>query len=175
MNRRSKKRFMALIKNHKFTQDQWVEYEPDLEPDENTKGVIFTLQNITACSHNIPEDLQLGIKLVNHDPVSAVIEHLNTVKLIILEFPSFADGRAYSQAQALRQQIGFDGELRAVGNVLIDQYAFMLQCGFNSFQVPKTTDLEQWKTAARIIPTTYTATQANHHSHIWKLRKVLTQ
>ena len=164
---------MALIKNHDFIEDQWIYYEPEIEPSEHTQGVIFNLQNITACSDNIPVSLSIGIKLANHDPTSALKEHINKLKLIILEFPAFADGRAYSQAQSLRENLGFDGEIRAIGNVLIDQYAFMLQCGFNSFEVPKTIDIEKWKTAARLIPTTYRKTQAINYSHIWKLRRLL--
>ena len=164
---------MALIKNHNFVEDTWVYYEPDLSPSEHVKGVIFSLQNFTACSHHVPADLKLGIKLENHDSVRSIAEHINILSLISLEFPAFSDGRAYSQAQSLRQHLGYDGELRATGNVLIDQYSFMLQCGFDCFEVPNNTDLEQWKTAARIIPATYTPTQAKNYSHIWKLRKVL--
>ena len=165
---------MALIKNHQFAEDCWVYYEPDLEPSEHVKGVIFNLQNFTACSHNIPESLQLGIKLANHDPTTSIREYINELKLVILEFPAFSDGRAYSQAQSLRQHLGFDGEIRAIGNVLVDQYAFMLQCGFNSFEVSKNTDLEEWKQTARVIPTTYSRTQAKNYSHIWNLRKLLS-
>ena len=164
---------MALIKDHKFVENTWVYYEPDLEPSAHIQGVIFTLQNFTACSHHVPADLKLGIKLENHDSVGAVADHIHSISLISLEFPAFSDGRAYSQAQSLRQQLGYDGEIRATGNVLVDQYSFMLQCGFNCFEVPKTTDLEEWKTAARIIPATYTPSQAKNYSHIWKLRQVL--
>lgn len=164
---------MALIKNHKFIEDTWVYYEPDLEPSEHVQGVIFTLQNFTACSHHVPRDLKLGIKLANHDPVNAISEYIDSIDLISLEFPAFSDGRAFSQAQSLRQQLGYGGEIRATGNVLVDQYAFMLQCGFDSFQVPRSTNLEQWKAAARIFPATYTPSQAKNYAHIWKLRKVL--
>lgn len=164
---------MALIKNHAFVEDSWVFYEPDLTPSEQVQGVIFSLQNFTACSHHVPADLKLGLKLANHDSVLSVAEHINTLSLICLEFPAFSDGRAYSQAQSLRQHLGYDGELRATGNVLIDQYSFMLQCGFDSFEVPGTVDLELWKAAARVIPASYTPTQAKNYSHIWKLRQVL--
>ena len=164
---------MALIKNHIFIEDTWVYYEPDLTPSKHINGVIFTLQNFTACSHYVPTGLKLGIKLANHDSVFSISEHINTLDLISLEFPAFSDGRAYSQAQSLRQQLNYNGELRATGNVLVDQYSFMLQCGFDSFEVPVTTNIEEWKKAARIIPATYTPTQAKNYSHIWKLRQVL--
>ena len=164
---------MALIREHKFIDDNWVYYEPDLRPNNKIAGVIFTLQNFTACSHHIPTDLKLGIKLENHDSVNSINEHINSISLISLDFPAFSDGRAYSQAQSLRQHLGFDGEIRATGNVLIDQYSFMLQCGFDCFEVPASITIEDWKAAARIIPATYTPTQAKNYSHIWKLRQVL--
>lgn len=54
--------------------------------------------------------------------------------LIALQFPAFNDGRSYSKAEILRRE-GFAGELRAVGDVLIDQAALMLRTGFDSLQV----------------------------------------
>src|SRR5579883_2764531 len=55
--------------------------------------------------------------------------------LVALEFPKFADGRAFSLAQLLRERYGFTGELRAIGDVLLDELALMLRCGFDSFEI----------------------------------------
>ena len=55
--------------------------------------------------------------------------------LIALDFPKFADGRAFSLAQLLRQRLAFKGELRAIGEVLLDELALMLRCGFDSFEI----------------------------------------
>ena len=55
------------------------------------------------------------------------------MKLIILDFPKFTDGRAYTQARLLRERLGYTGELRASGAVFIDQLPFLLRCGFDSF------------------------------------------
>ena len=54
---------------------------------------------------------------------------------IILEFPAFKDGRAYSQARLLRERIGYTGEIRARGDVLRDQLHYMVRCGVNGFEV----------------------------------------
>jgi uncharacterized protein (DUF934 family) len=65
------------------------------------------------------------------------VEHLQpwlaTLPLIALDFPSFRDGRAYSQAYLLRTRLGWQGELRAIGDVLRDQLSHMRQCGFDAF------------------------------------------
>jgi uncharacterized protein (DUF934 family) len=54
---------------------------------------------------------------------------------IILEFPAFKDGRAYSQARLLRERFGYSGEIRARGAVLRDQLLFMKRCGFDAFEL----------------------------------------
>ncbi|MDM8347921.1 DUF934 domain-containing protein [Pseudomonas sp. sp1636] len=58
-----------------------------------------------------------------------------SLPLIAIDFPSFRDGRGYSQAYLLRTRLGWRGELRAVGDVLRDQLAHMRQCGFDAFAV----------------------------------------
>jgi uncharacterized protein (DUF934 family) len=55
--------------------------------------------------------------------------------LVALDFPKFADGRAFSLAQLLRGRYGFKGELRASGEVLLDEIPLMLRCGFDSFEI----------------------------------------
>jgi uncharacterized protein (DUF934 family) len=54
------------------------------------------------------------------------------VTRIDLHFPKFTDGRAYSQAFLLRRRLGFTGELRATGDVLIDQLVQMQRTGFDA-------------------------------------------
>ena len=56
---------------------------------------------------------------------------LNGITRIDLQFPKFTDGRAYSQAFLLRRRLGFAGELRATGDVLIDQLVQMQRTGFD--------------------------------------------
>lgn len=75
-----------------------------------------------------------AVALANTDPVEDLAPHVGRLRLIVLDFPKFSDGRAYSQARLLRGRLGYRGELRATGGVLQDQIAFMLRCGFNSFE-----------------------------------------
>ncbi len=65
----------------------------------------------------------------NHDPATLV---LAGVQRIELAFPKFTDGRAYSQAFLLRRRLGFTGDLRATGDVLVDQLQQMQRSGFSS-------------------------------------------
>jgi uncharacterized protein (DUF934 family) len=71
--------------------------------------------------------------LDNTEDVTRLGERLDGIELIVLQFPKFTDGRAYTQARLLRERLGYTGELRAAGQVYIDQIPFMLRCGFDSF------------------------------------------
>jgi uncharacterized protein (DUF934 family) len=74
---------------------------------------------------NDPKTLELGN---DADPMDA---NLDGITRIDLHFPKFTDGRAYSQARLLRQRLQFVGEIRATGDVLIDQLVHMARCGFD--------------------------------------------
>jgi uncharacterized protein (DUF934 family) len=63
-------------------------------------------------------------------------------------FPTFRDGRAYSQARLLRERFRFGGELRATGQVLRDQFVFMLRAGFDAFEVKKESDADAFTNTA---------------------------
>src|SRR5439155_14573700 len=69
--------------------------------------------------------------------------------LIALVFPKFSDGRAFSQARLLRERYGFRGELRATGQVLRDQFLFLLRAGFDAFEVTKDADAAAFTDAER--------------------------
>ena len=70
-----------------------------------------------------------------------------TSRVVALEFPKFRDGRAYSYARLLRERYGFKGELRAVGEVLLEQLFFMLRTGFDAFEIESADPLEDYRTA----------------------------
>lgn len=75
-----------------------------------------------------------SLTLANTDDVMEHGPRLDGVNLVVLNFPKFTDGRAYSQARLLRERLGYTGELRATGVVLRDQLPFLLRCGFDSFE-----------------------------------------
>ncbi len=76
-----------------------------------------------------------GFWLAPDEEEEPVKQWLAVVPIIALQFPSFRDGRAYTQAYVLRTRLGWAGELRAVGDVLRDQLSHMRQCGFTSFAI----------------------------------------
>lgn len=126
---------MPLLKENVLIEDTWtVVADGDDLPAEG--GAFVTLERWQAerdalTSRNMP----LGITLTSAQSPALIKDDLDVFQGVRLDFPAFTDGRAYSYARLLKERFGFKGEIRAAGNVLRDQYAHMLRCGFNTFEV----------------------------------------
>ncbi len=98
-----------------------------------------------------------AVRLEPGDDARDLLPHLDRIKLVEVNFPVFGDGRGYSAARILREA-GYAGELRAVGDVLVDQLAYMRRCGFDSFAPER--ELNQADAAAALAryPDVYTPT-----------------
>ncbi|MHB1373937.1 MAG: DUF934 domain-containing protein [Thauera sp.] len=77
---------------------------------------------------------EVGVWLAAGEDVAAVAGDLQVLQVIGLHFPKFTDGRSYSAATLLRNRHGYKGELRAIGEVLRDQFNYMTRCGFDALQ-----------------------------------------
>ena len=77
---------------------------------------------------------ELGVWLAAGEDVAALADDLALLQVIGLHFPKFTDGRSYSAATLLRTRYGYRGELRAIGQVLRDQFNYMTRCGFDALQ-----------------------------------------
>ena len=107
---------------------------------------------------------KVGVIWPNSRDVDDLVPYLDRLALVALVFPSFRDGRAYTQARLLRERHGFDGELRATGQVLRDQFVFMLRAGFDAFDVKKQADAEAFGESARRYTVFYQPTGDGHLS-----------
>jgi uncharacterized protein (DUF934 family) len=87
-------------------------------------------------------EVKTGVIWPNNRDVDDLVPYLDRLAAVALVFPSFRDGRAYSQARLLRERHSYRGELRATGQVLRDQFVFMLRAGFDAFEVKKQSDAE---------------------------------
>ncbi|MDF1762419.1 MAG: DUF934 domain-containing protein [Oleibacter sp.] len=80
-----------------------------------------------------PNGNSLELFLSSDQTADLIGDQCKSFARICIDFPKFSDGRGYSAARLLRERYGFNGELRAVGDVLIDQLFFMKRCGFDTF------------------------------------------
>ena len=99
-----------------------------------------------------------GVWLDSNETAALIKDDLATLHTIALNFPTFMDGRSYSTAGILRQQLGYTGEIRAIGDVLRDQLFFMKRCGFSTFDLKDSVKLEDAQKALHDFTTTYAAT-----------------
>ena len=91
--------------------------------------------NILAAEEHIDDGDPKVLQLPNDADPLAIEVCLEDIERIDLSFPKFTDGRAYSQAFLLRRRLGFKGDIRATGDVLIDQAQFMRRCGFDAYEI----------------------------------------
>ncbi len=109
-----------------------------------------------------------AVRIEPGDDARALLPHLDRLKLVEVNFPAFGDGRGYSSAQILREA-GYEGELRAVGDVLVDQVAYMRRCGFDGFDPDQPLDIEDVEAALERWPHAYQAA-ADIRTPIWAKR-----
>jgi len=133
---------MPLVKGGKITDDQFVHVADGAElPADGAVLVSATrfLDNPEALFARLGK---VGVIWPNNRDVNDLVPFLDRLGVVALVFPTFRDGRAYSQARLFRERYLYRGELRATGQVLRDQFVFMLRAGFDAFEVKKQADAE---------------------------------
>lgn len=123
-----------LLKNGSIVEDSWqllgAEEASQTLPDTN---IIVPLQTWLALRESLSQRNALGVWLDSDEQVSEIADDLSTLAIVAINFPAFADGRGFSLARILRDQFRYDGEIRAIGDVLVDQLFYMQRCGFDAF------------------------------------------
>lgn len=109
-----------------------------------------------------------AVRVEPGDDVRQLLPHLGHIALVEINFPKYGDGRGYSSARILREA-GYAGELRAVGDVLIDQLSHMRRCGFDAFAPDKPIAREAADKALATWPEVYQRT-VDGRQPIWALR-----
>ncbi|BDX20478.1 DUF934 domain-containing protein [Halopseudomonas aestusnigri] len=125
-----------LIKNGAVVNDSWHVLDKDATLDglPNSDSIIVPLALWLEHSHALKaRDGGLGVWLDSDEEVESIAGDLDQFQVIALNFPVFSDGRNYSNARLLRDRYQYQGEVRAIGDVLRDQLFFMQRCGFDAF------------------------------------------
>jgi uncharacterized protein (DUF934 family) len=161
---------MPLVENGQIVQDRY-HYLGNDEPIPERVPVIVSAQRFLADADGlIRRDGSLGVLWPNDRRIAELAPWLGHLALVALQFPKFRDGRAYSQARLLRETYGFRGRLRATGEVLRDQFHFLIRAGFDSFEVKKATDASAFVQAASRYSVVY---QPSADGRVPALRKRL--
>ena len=135
---------MRVIKDNKVVDDSWQRIQDSDTGEGIPEGdVIIPFSYWQAHRDELVErEGQLGVCINGDDDTDEVAKDLEHFDLIAVDFPAFKDGRGYSHARILRDYYNYQGDLRAVGDVLRDQLFYMRRCGINSFHVREDMDYE---------------------------------
>ncbi len=125
----------ALYRDGAFVADDWGHVVADEAIPAEGRVFLPLARFLAEIGALAGDNRPLGVRLGPADDVADLAPHLDTLAAVALTFPKFADGRAYSQATLLRDRHGYTGDLRAVGDVLIDQIGLMRRVGFSSFEI----------------------------------------
>ena len=133
---------MPLVKGGKITNDTFVHLADDAAVPESGDILVSSARFLQDTEALLRRPGKIGVIWPNSRDVDDLVPYLDRVAAVALIFPTFRDGRAYSQARLLRERFNYRGELRATGQVLRDQFVFMLRAGFDAFEVKKQSDAE---------------------------------
>jgi len=149
-----------LIKNGEVVNDSWHLLDKDATLDglPNSDSIIVPLALWLEHSHALKaRDGGLGVWLDSDEEVESIADDLQQFQVIALNFPVFSDGRNYSNARLLRDRYQYQGEVRAIGDVLRDQLFFMQRCGFDAFALRADRNADEALESLKDFSNTYQA------------------
>jgi uncharacterized protein (DUF934 family) len=132
---------MRLVKSGHVIEDRYVRVPDDALIPDDLPVIVPAARFLAEAADSARRAAPTGVLWPNNRKVAELAPHLDRLALVALLFPTFRDGRAYSQARQLRETYGFRGELRATGDVLRDQFMFLVRAGFDAFEVKKDADV----------------------------------
>lgn len=136
-----------LIKDRVIIDDTWALIRPATDgalPELPVQGDVIVPLVLwqTQRESLLARKSKLGVWLAPNDEPEVIAADLDKFAVIAVDFPQFTDGRGYSIAHLLRERYQYNGELRAIGDVLQDQIFYLHRCGFNAFAVRADKNIE---------------------------------
>ncbi len=148
-----------LIKNDRVVDaDAWLFLDKEASSYPPTGAVVVPLSLWLDHRVDLLQREQCAVWLDSEQEPEPLRQDLDTLSMVAINFPVFSDGRGYSYARRLRQ-LGFLGEVRAIGDVLPDQLHYMSRCGFDAFELRGDKSVESALAQKSSISVTYQAGQ----------------
>jgi uncharacterized protein (DUF934 family) len=162
----------TILRGGELAEDHWTLIEDAVAPIASAEDkVIVTLARWRAERDALlASRAAVGVLVPNTVDIEATYPEIRDRPLIALQFPTFSDGRALSQAVVLRKRLGFAAELRAVGDVIRDLVFWLGRCGFDSI-VPRNDQSPQACRAALHELTVAYQAAADEHAPVWIRRR----
>lgn len=163
---------MPVFENGSVIPDHW-EHAGDEDHLPAGRNFIVCLDRLKRDHEFLfSREVPLGVKITTGDKAADIAEFLDRLDLVMVEFPKFRDGRGFGLARELRERYGYEGEIRATGHLLADQYALLLRCGFTNVEVPDTAKLDVWQAALARYKVAYQPGLTSEQPLSWFRRQV---
>ena len=120
---------MPLVNGGKIADDSFVKLAVDTPLPEGGDILVPAERFVGEADALLKRTGKVGVIWPNNRDIAELVPYLGKIAVVALVFPTFRDGRAYSQARLLRERYNYRGELRATGQILRDQFVFMLRAG----------------------------------------------
>jgi uncharacterized protein (DUF934 family) len=140
---------MPLVKAGAIVEDKFIRIADGEPVPEHGAALVPAERFLKDADELARREDPVGVIWPNNRNVSELEPYVQRLAVVALAFPTYKDGRAYSQARLLRERYGFRGELRATGQVLRDQFLFLMRAGFDALDVVKPADALAFEEAAR--------------------------
>lgn len=131
-----------LINKSEIIENTWQTLDKDFSGELPEGSILAPLNYLLENPLILDSNPNIGIWLDSDQSSEALEPYLDKLSLIAINFPKFVDGRGYSYARILRDRLDYQGELRAIGDVLHDQLFYLKRCGFDSFAVREDKNIE---------------------------------
>jgi uncharacterized protein (DUF934 family) len=155
---------MRLVKGGDVIEDRYVRVLDDAPLPEAVPALLPAARFLADSAELAGRNAPVGVLWPNNRRIAELAPHLDRLALVALMFPTFRDGRAYSQARLLRERYGFRGELRATGDILQDEFGFLVRAGFDSLEAKKDSDAAVFAAAVKRYSVFYQPAADGHPS-----------
>lgn len=127
-------KLIRLIEGQPVTgTDEWTNLADDTRLPDGAPVIVSSARWQAERDDLLRRNTGLGVQLASDETLEGLLDDLDRLDLIALDFPNLNDGRHFTTSRLLRERYGFKGEIRATGQVLRDQLFAMARCGFDSF------------------------------------------
>ncbi len=146
---------MPIVRGGEVVGDSWVSIADDQPLPDGAPAIVSLSRWQNERATLAHRNLRLGVRLRSSDAAAEIAADLVHFGIVVLEFPKFNDGRAFSAARLLRERYGFKGEIRASGHIIRDQLQFLARCGVDSLDAADDSWAEKWRIAQAEVSVVY--------------------
>ena len=162
---------MPVLKGGVISPDTWLNVATDDTLPKEGAIIVGLGRWLAERDELLKRNTALGVRIEPGDDLTKIRDDIARFDVIAVVFPRFRDGRGFSIGRLLRERYGFKGELRALGDILRDQFLFLHRCGYDAIEVKENMPLDEWHTAMNEFSVWYQPTADGRQSVLRRRHK----